>query len=117
MGFKYIRDFYGMTERELENTVVRCGNVDCRSLYRLLYGTEPTESEVEKMSRAVSEAMKNFSPCHVDLITAEFGEEETTAAKFVAQSDTMFDKPGDSLEQKLQSALTMVRATYQRANF
>ncbi len=115
--FQYIKDFYGMTKDELENTVVRCGNVDCRCLYRHLFGTEPTDNEVEKMTQAVRKAMESFSPCHVDLITAEFGSNETTAAEFVAQSDTMFDKPGDSLEQKLRSALTMVRSTYQRMMF
>lgn len=115
MEFRYIKDFYGMTAKELENTTVRCGNVDYHALYQFLYKEEPTKSELEKMKQAVTEAIKSFSACHMDLLVAEFGKEETTAAEFMTSCDTMFEKPGDSLEQKLRAALTVVRAAYKRA--
>lgn len=112
MPFLYIiGDGRNLTADEQQKTKIRCGKIDPASVFQHLYGRRADTTEVIATQVAIDSVLPQLTRCQQDLLTAEFGSEETTISRLEPTvSDTLFDYPLDSNMRKLEFALDQIRS-------
>lgn len=109
-SFMYITgDCRNMCPEEQQTTKVRCGPIDCNRVFQYLYGYRASDEECAKIKVALDAALPTLSRCQYDLLTAEFGADETSIAELLGATDVLFDDPADANVQKLELALQNIR--------
>jgi len=101
-------DCRNMSATEQQKTRVRCGRIDPARVFKHLCGYHADESHITATKAALDAASPYLTRCQYDLLSAEFGVDETTIAELSTPTDALFDYPVDANSQKLEVALAKI---------
>lgn len=104
-------DFRDLNEKDLQKFKIGCGAIDNHAVFQALYNYEPSAREFEAFKAAMKEVRSKLTRCQIDLLIAEFGEENVSINDAVTATDALLCDPLSANLEKLNTALSLIHET------